>query len=36
MMMMMMMMRGPEVQRDVAMASNVWLLVGYNFGCIIS
>ena len=27
--------RGPEVLRDVAMATNFWLSVGYNFACII-
>ena len=25
--------RGPEVLRDVAMATNFWLSMGYNFGC---
>jgi len=27
---------GPEVLRDVAMAINFWLSVGYNFGCMIA
>jgi len=27
---------GPEVLRDVAMTSNFWLSVGYNFGCMIA
>ena len=27
---------GPEVLRDVAMATNFWLSLGYNFGCIIA
>jgi len=27
---------GPEVLRDVAMATNFWLSMGYNFGCIIA
>jgi len=27
---------GPEVMRDVAMATNFWLSMGYNFGCIIT
>jgi len=27
---------GPEVLRDVAMATNFWLLLGYNFGCVIA
>jgi len=26
----------PEVLRDVAMATNFWLLMGYNFGCMIA
>jgi len=25
----------PQVLRDVAMATNFWLLIGYNFGCMI-
>jgi len=25
---------GPQVLRDVAMATNFWLSVGYNFGCV--
>jgi len=28
--------RGPEVLRDVAVATNFWLSLGYNFGCIIA
>ena len=28
--------RGPEMPRDVAMATNLWLSMGYNFGCIIA
>ena len=27
---------GPEVLRDVAMATNFWLSLDYNFGCIIA
>jgi len=27
---------GAEVLRDVAMATNFWLSMGYNFGCIIA
>jgi len=27
---------GPQVLRDVAMATNFWLLMGYNFGCLIA
>jgi len=27
---------GPQVLRDVAMATNFWLSVGYNFGCMIA
>jgi len=27
---------GPEVLGDVAMATNFWLSLGYNFGCIIA
>jgi len=27
---------GPRVLRDVAMATNVWLSIGYNFGCMIT
>ena len=27
---------GPEVLRDVAIATNFWLSVGYNFGCMIA
>ena len=27
---------GPQVLRDVAMATNFWLSMGYNFGCIIA
>jgi len=27
---------GPQVLRDVAMATNFWLSKGYNFGCIIA
>jgi len=27
---------GPQVLRDVAMATNFWLLMGYNFGCMIA
>jgi len=27
---------GPEVLRDVAMATNFWVSLGYNFGCIIA
>jgi len=26
---------GPEVLRDIAMATIFWLLMGYNFGCMI-
>ena len=26
----------PRVLRDVAMATNFWLSVGYNFGCMIA
>jgi len=26
----------PHVLRDVAMATNFWLSVGYNFGCMIA
>ena len=26
---------GPQVLRDVAMATNYWLSVGSNFGCMI-
>ena len=25
--------RGPLVLRDIAMATNFWLSMGYNFGC---
>jgi len=27
---------GPQVLRDVAMSINFWLLLGYNFGCVIA
>ena len=27
---------GPQVPRDVAMATNFWLSKGYNFGCMIA
>ena len=27
---------GPVVLRDVAMATNFWLPMGYNFGCMIA
>ena len=27
---------GPEMLRDVAMATNFWLSLGHNFGCIIA
>jgi len=27
---------GPQMLRDVAMATNFWLLVGYNFGCVVA
>ena len=27
---------GPQVLRDVAMAANFWLWMGYNFGCMIA
>ena len=27
---------GPEVLRDVAMATTIWLSMGYNFGCMIA
>jgi len=27
---------GPQVLRDVAMATNFWLLIGYNIGCMIA
>ena len=27
---------GPQVLRDVAMATNFWPLMGYNFGCMIA
>jgi len=27
---------GPKVLRDVAMATAFWLLMGYNFGCMIA
>ena len=27
---------GPEVLRDVAMATIFWLSIGYNFGCVIA
>jgi len=27
---------GPHVLRDVAMATNFWLSMGYNFGCMIA
>jgi len=27
---------GPQVLRDIAMATNFWLSVGYNFGCMIA
>jgi len=27
---------GPEVLRDVAMATIFWLSMGYNFGCVIA
>ena len=26
----------PQVQRDVAMATNFWLSMGYSFGCMIA
>jgi len=26
----------PQALRDVAMATNFWLLMGYNFGCMIA
>jgi len=26
----------PQVPRDVAMATNFWLSIGYNFGCMIA
>ena len=26
----------PQVLRDVAMATNFWLSMGYNFGCMIA
>jgi len=26
----------PQVLRDVAMATNIWLSVEYNFGCMIA
>ena len=26
----------PEVLREVAMATNFWLSMGYNFGCMIA
>ena len=26
----------PEVPRDVAMATTIWLSMGYNFGCMIA
>jgi len=28
--------RGSQLLRDVAMATNFWLSVGYNFGCMIA
>jgi len=28
--------RSPEVLRDIAMTTNFWLSMGYNFGCIIA
>jgi len=27
---------GPQMLRDVAMATNFWLSMGYNFGCMIA
>jgi len=27
---------GPQMLRDVATATNFWLLMGYNFGCMIA
>ena len=27
---------GPQVLRDVPMATNFWLSMGYNFGCMIA
>ena len=27
---------GPQVLRDIAMATNFWLSLGYNFGCMIA
>jgi len=27
---------GPQTLRDVVMVTNFWLLMGYNFGCIIA
>jgi len=27
---------GPQVLRDVAMATNFWLSIGYNVGCMIA
>jgi len=27
---------GPQVLRDAAMATNFWLPMGYNFGCMIA
>ena len=27
---------GPQVLREVAMATNFWLLIGYNIGCMIA
>jgi len=27
---------GPQVLKDVAMASNFWLSIGYNVGCVIA
>jgi len=27
---------GPDVLRDVVMATNYWLSMGYNFGCLIA
>jgi len=27
---------GPQVLRDIAMATTFWLSMGYNFGCVIA
>jgi len=27
---------GPQVPRDIAMATNFWLSMGYNFGCMLA